>query len=319
MALRARDVAIAAILGFVAWGFITSWAPILRYIGYAFVAGLSITLLAIGAIVLFSFRKKHDGSRSSSRPARTLAFVAPQMWNEETEWLSSRAVYEKTPLYPPSFVISDSLDSLLDWVLRDFVTAWYKNITRNPSFVNEVDRAIRTALISITDRIIGVDIVEIAVSRFVPIITRHLKEFYEAERAIRGKHLNRNVTESEDLDLAMAGKYRDGKLHAAASLSYSDTKLVQQEYLRRIVVRLLPEVLPEDMIGSRAVSVLIKEIVSCAVLAPLMQMLADPDTWNQLMEAYVLVTTIPLTPSLIVYRDAPCFKTAKLSVNFALR
>lgn len=319
MALKSRDVAIAAFSGFVAWGFITSWAPILRYIGYAFVAGLSTTLLAIGTIVLSSFRKKQNGLPSSIRPARTLAFVAPQMWKGEIAWLSSRAVYKKTPLYPSSFVISDSLDSLLDRVLRDFVTAWYSNITRSPSFVNEVDRAIRTALISIRDRIFGVDIVEIAVSRIVPIITRHLKEFYEAERAIRGKHLNRNVTESEDLDLAIAGKYRDGRLHPAASLTYSDTKLVQQEYLRRIVVRLLPEVLPEDMIGSRAVSVLIKEIVSCAVLAPLMQMLADPDTWNRLMEAYVLITTISLTPSLIVHRAARCFKTARLSVNFALR
>ncbi len=293
MALKARDVAIAAILGFVAWGFVTSWCPILRYIGYAFVAGSSVALLATGTLVLFSLRKKQDGVQVSSRPSRTVTFVAPQTWKEEIDWLSRRALYKKDPLYSPSFIISDGLDSILDWMLRDFVTVWYSNITTSPNFINEVDRTIRIALISIRNRIFGVDIVEIAVSRIVPIITRHLKEFYEAERAIRGKHLNRNVTESEDLDLAIAGKYGDGKLHPAASLAYSDTKLVQQEYLRRIVLRLLPEVLPESMIRSRAVSVLIKEIVSCAVLAPMMQMLSDPDTWNQLMEAYVYITVIP--------------------------
>ena len=294
MALKPRDVATAAFLGFVAWGYVTTWAPVLRYIGYAFVAGLSIALLAISAIVLSSSRKKQDGEQVFSRSSANVAFVASQAWKEETEWLSRRALYKKTPLYPPSFVISDSLDGLLDWMLRDFVTVWYKSITASPNFVNEVDRAIRIALINVRDRILGVDIVEIAVSRIVPIITRHLKDFYDAERAIRGKHLNRNVTESEDLDLAIAGKYRDGKLHPAASLAYSDTKLVQQEYLRRIVLRLLPEVLPESMIKSRAVSVLIKEIVSCAVLAPLMQILSNPDTWNQLMEAYVLFIMIPL-------------------------
>ena len=294
MALKARYVVIAAFLGFVAWGFVTSWAPILRYIGYAFVAGLLIALLTIASLVLFSLRKKHNGIQVSSRPSRTVTFVVSQTWKEEIEWLSRRALYKKDPLYPPSFVISASLDSILDWMLRDFVTVWYCNITASPNFVNEVDRAIRTALISIRNRILGVDIIEIAVLRIVPIITRHLKEFYEAERVIRGKHLNRNVTESEDLDLAIAGKYRDGKLHPAASLAYSDTKLVQQEHLRRITLRLLPEVLPESMIRSRAVSVLIKEIVSCAILTPLMQMLSDPDTWNQLMEAYVYVTCDPL-------------------------
>lgn len=286
MALRARDVFIAAFVAFVAWGFLISWAPILRILGYAFVAGALIALVAIGALVLLSTRKKQDVGRLARRPPRTAAFVAPEAWKEETEWLSTKAIYRRAPLYPPSFMISDSLDGLLDWILRDYVTSWYSKISPSSNFVNEIERAIRIALINISDRLFTVDIVEVAVSRIVPLVTAHLREFYEAERTVRGKNLNRNVTESDELDIAIAGKYRDGKLHPAASLAYSDLKLVQQEYLRRIIVRVLPEVLPETMIKSRAVSVLIKEIVSCAVLAPVMQMLSDPDTWNQLMEAY---------------------------------
>ena len=286
MALRARDVAIAAFIAFVAWGFLTSWAPILRFLGYAFVAGASVSALAIGALVLLSSRRKQDVRAFAGQHPRTAAFVAPEAWKEETAWLASRSIYRRTPLYPPSFMISDSLESLLDWTLTHYITSWYSNISQSTNFVNEVDRAIRTALINLRDRIFGLDIVEVAVSRIVPLVTLHLKDFYEAERSVRGKNLNRNVTESKELDLAIAAKYRDGKLHPAASLAYSDTKLVQQEYLRRIIVRLLPEVLPESMIKSRAVSVLIKEIVSGAVLSPLMQMLSDPDMWNQLMEAY---------------------------------
>lgn len=286
MALRTRHVFLAAFIAFVAWGFLTSWAPILRFLGYAFLAGTLTTLLALGALTLLSTRRKKDVEQSARRPPRIAAFVAPEAWKEETEWLSTKAILRRTPLYPPSFMISDSLDGLLDWILRDYVTSWYSKISPSTNFVHEIERAVRTALINISDRLFAVDIVEIAVSRVVPLVTSHLKDFYEAERTVRGKNLNRNVTESDELDIAIAGKYRDGKLHPAASLAYSDLKLVQQEYLRRIVGRLLPEVLPESMIKSRAVSVLIREIVSCAVLAPLMQMLSDPDTWNQLMEAY---------------------------------
>ena len=286
MALRARDVFIAAIIAFVAWGYLISWAPFLRFLGYAFITGASTTLLAIGALVLLSTRKKSHVGRLARRPPRTAAFVAPEAWKEETEWLSTKAIYRRTPLYPPSFMISDSLDGLLERILRDYVTSWYSKISPSSNFVNEIERAMRTALINISNRLFGIDVVEVAVSRIVPLVTAHLKEFYEAERTVRGKNLNRNVTESDELDIAIAGKYRDGKLHPAASLAYSDLKLVQQEYFRRIIARLLPDVLPENMIKSRAVSVLIKEIVSCAVFAPLMQMLSDPDTWNQLMEAY---------------------------------
>lgn len=287
MALTRRDAAIAAFASFVAWGFVTQWAPALRYVGYALVAGAFATVLAVIALIALTSRGTSHVGIGQNRRQRTAAFVAPDAWKAERTWLASNAIYQKTALYPSSFVISDSIDEILDLVLRDFVTSWYSNITRSPNFTNSIDTAIRAAFVNIRDRIFGVDVVDQAVSRIIPIVTGHLKDFYDAERAVRGKNLNRNVTESEELDLAIAGKYREGKLHPAASLAYSDTKLIQQEYLRRLMVRFMPQVLPESMIKSRAVSVLIKEIMSCAVLSPVMEMLSDPDMWNQLMEAYV--------------------------------
>ena len=286
MALRARDVILAAFVTFVAWGYLINWAPILRLLGYAFTAGASIILLSAGALIILSSEYSKHADNVTWRRPRTAAFVAPQAWKEETDWLLTKSIYRRTPLYPESFMISDSLDDLLDLLLREYVSSWYCKITPSSSFVNEIERLVRTALINLRNRILEADIVEVVVSRVVPLITSHLKDFYEAERTVRGKNLNRNVTESLELDLAIAGKYREGKLHPAASLAYSDLKLVQQEHLRRIVVRLSPEVLAESMIKSRAVSVLIKEIVACAVLAPLMQMLSEPDTWNQAMEVY---------------------------------
>lgn len=285
MALRPRDGAIAAVAAFIAWGLLVKWSPILRYFGYAFVAGILATVLLTGYLLL-SIRNKQDADDSSIQIPRTAAFVTPKAWEEETAWLAHRAQYEKKPLYIKSPTISKAIDELLQWLLRDLVTSWYSKISRGPNFINELDRAIRAALVNITDRLFGVDIVEITVARIVPLVTAHLKDFYEAERAVRGKHLNRNVTESEELDLAIAGKYRDGRLHPAASMAYSDLRIVQQEHLRRTMVRVLPELLPETVLSSRAVTVLIKEIVSCAILVPLMQMLSDPDMWNQLMEAY---------------------------------
>ena len=287
MNLTRRDVTIAGFVAFVAWGLLTRRTPVLRYLGYSFVAGVCAATIAIGVLLVLSSRNKSNVEQWANRRRRAAAFMAPEAWKTETAWLAKNAVYKKEPLYPASFLISDALDGLLHGVLQDVVSTWYNKITRSPKFVNEIDRAVRTVLVSVRDRIFRVDIVEVAVSRIVPIVTNHLKDFYEAEKTIRGKHLNRNVTESEELDLAIAAKYRNGELHSAASLSFSDLKLVQQEYLRKIVIRLMPEVLPESMMKSRAVSVLIKEIVACAVLAPVMQILSDPDTWNRVMEIYV--------------------------------
>jgi sorting nexin-25 len=190
------------------------------------------------------------------------------------------------------------IDGLIDLILRDFVRSWYDRISSQPAFTIEVDRAIRAALANILERVLAVDLVELTTSRFVPIITQHLRDFYEAERVVKGKRLSRNVTESDELDLAIAGKYKDGNLHPAASLAFSNLKSIQQQHLRSIVMRLLPQILPKSMTSSPAVTVLIKEIVSCAVLYPITQMLSDPDTWNQLIENYVRNLTKPNRVSL---------------------
>jgi sorting nexin-25 len=287
MALSRRDVILAGIATFVAWGYAVNWVPTLRWAGYAFVAGLVFPVLGLIALLLLTSRGSQYEERNRLRRPKGVAFLAATSWKNEMNALHARQAYQKEPLYPESFIISSGLDDLLELIIRDFVNSWYSNISKNPAFTNEVDKTIRMALVSIRDRLLSMDITEVVTTRFIPIITAHFRDFYEAERAIRGKHLNRSVTESEELDLAIAAKYKDGKLHPAASLAYSDTKLVQQDYLRNIVQDLLPKVLPENVITSRAVGVLIKELVACAVLSPVMQMMSDPDTWNQLMEAYV--------------------------------
>lgn len=286
MELTRRDVILACIAAFIAWGYVTHWAPSLRYVPQAFLAGVAITVAAAVYLIVSTSRSPEHANPRPLRPPQHVAFVSPQAWKAETAALKSRSLYRREPLYPPSFVISDHLDNLLDLILRDFVQSWYGQISPRPTFTNEVDRAIRAALGNIRDRLLEVDLVEIAISRAVPMITTHMRDFYEAERIVRGRKLSRDVTESEELDNAIAAKYRDGKLHPAASLSYTNPKSVQQQHLRGIVERLLPQVLPRNMRTSQAVNTLIKEIVACAVLFPVVGMLADPDTWNQIMEGY---------------------------------
>lgn len=288
MALKRRDVILSAVAIFIAWGYLTHWQPKLHYLPYAFVAGVVATLAFFAWLVFTTAWSKElrNGEIVDYGP-RHVAFLAPERWKAEREALNKRNTYMMEPLYPASFVISDSIDVLVGLVLRDFVKSWYGSISKSPTFVNEVDRAVRAALGEIRDRVLAVDMVETVVSRMIPLLTDHLRASYDAERIVRGRKLSRNITDSEELDMAIAAKYKEGRLHPAASLAYSNTKPIQQQHLRTIVTKLLPQIMPRNMLTSPAVNVLIKEIVACAVLSPVMHMLADPDTWNQLMEGYV--------------------------------
>ncbi|POR38111.1 Sorting nexin-12 [Tolypocladium paradoxum] len=282
MALKRRDVALAAVAAFVAWGYAVSWFSVLRWAGYAFVGGAVVAVLGLVAALLLTSRRPNY---TSSRPSG-VSFLGARRWRAEVEALRLRQAYVKPALELGSPRVARAVDGLLDLILRDFVRTWYSYISRNPLFPNEVDRSVRLALASLLEPLRQKDLADIVTSRLVPILTAHFRDFYDAERSVRGRKLNRSVTESEELDLAIASKFRDGRLHPAASLSFPDTKMVQQDYLRSLVTRIMPKVLTENMLSSRAVSTLVREIVGCAVLSPILQLLSDPDTWNQLMENY---------------------------------
>ncbi|KAK4099827.1 hypothetical protein N658DRAFT_474592 [Parathielavia hyrcaniae] len=286
MALQGRDVALAGVACFIAWGYAVNWIPALRWAGYAFVGGVFLTAAAVLALVLLTSRgPRYRQLRKPPRP-NAAAFLAPSAWKTELAALRQRQTYTKASLCPESPKVSAALDEILEYIIRDFIRSWYSHISRNPVFTDEVDKAIRCALLRVRDRLQRLDLAEVLTTRLVPILTAHFRDFYEAERAVRGRKLNRSVTETEELDLAIASKYKDGKLHPAASLSFSDTKTAQQDYLRKTMSRVLPTVLPDKLLASRAVSILVREITACAVMFPVMQMLSDPDTWNQLMENY---------------------------------
>ncbi|KAK5987754.1 Sorting nexin-12 [Cladobotryum mycophilum] len=280
MALKRRDVALAGVAAFIAWGYAVSWFSALRWVGYAFNGGIIICVLALAAALVLTTRRPSNRSPRPNGPV----FLGARQWKVEVEALRQRQSYDKEPLDANFPRASEAVDNLLELILRDFVRSWYSHISRNPSFSNEIDKAIRLALASLVDSLRGKDMADVITSRFMPILTAHFHDFYEAERSVRGKKLNRSVTESEELDLAIASKFRDGRLHAAASLSFPDTKMVQQDYLRSLASRIIPKVLPQNIYSSRAVSIILREIIGCAVLFPVTQLLADPDTWNQLME-----------------------------------
>ncbi|KAL7274801.1 tRNA (guanine-N(7)-)-methyltransferase (tRNA(m7G46)-methyltransferase) [Rhizina undulata] len=292
--MKRRDILLLSSLSaLVLLNIAAKWVHYLRLIIWAFFTGSFLTIFLFLAVVLLSahrpktyfMRSGDDGADDALRNIRPLAFTTPSVWSSEVSLMCSEDSFRRSPLYPPSFVISDSIDKVLDYILRDFINSWYSKVSQDPSFSIQVDKTIRHALEQLLDRLHKVNMVEFVVGNIVPLLTAHLNDFSSAERTVRGKHLNNNLTESEELHLAIAAKYREGKLHPAASLGFSDMKIVQQDYLRKRLEKILSSVLPERERKSRAVGSLVREIVSCAILFPVLGMLSDPDFWNQLVEA----------------------------------
>ncbi|KAK5100566.1 tRNA (guanine-N(7)-)-methyltransferase (tRNA(m7G46)-methyltransferase) [Lithohypha guttulata] len=288
MTLDRSQLFLAGFATLVAWGIAVRLAPVLWHLANAFFIGALSTILVLLWLNLTTI--KGFSSLPPRRSRAYPAFTLPTAWPTELARYNNSLHYEAMQLYPTSLTVSKSLDQLIDLALREFIGSWYKNISSRPCFLHEIDRHIRIAAVELRDRVLREDLVGMLVARILPIITNHLHEFENAERTIKSRALQRNLPESDELDLAIAGAYRDGKLHPAASLTFSDTKSPQQEHMRKILVRVLPLLLDDSMVRSRTVLILVKEIVACAVLFPILQLLADSDTWNQIVEAYGTTT-----------------------------
>lgn len=224
---------------------------------------------------------------------RPLAFSTPAAWQAaltRSQW-SHRPPQFFAPLYPDSAAISTALNDILILVVRDFVLTWYRDISSSPAFPTAVSATLHSSLQRVLARASTLDLPALIVKRVLPKVTAHIDQFRQSEIALRGAGLERRLTQSEELDLLMASRYAsrgEGKLHPAIdNLSSTFTKQTEENHLRELVDKALPHILPEKEARSKVFRIVVREILACSVLYPIMDMLADPDFWNRSIDQVV--------------------------------
>ncbi|KAJ1881026.1 tRNA (guanine-N(7)-)-methyltransferase (tRNA(m7G46)-methyltransferase) [Coemansia sp. RSA 486] len=165
-------------------------------------------------------------------------------------------------------LVEKEVSLVLGLVVRDFVETWFGEVSADVAFPRCVYKQIVQALESIVERVRGVDLAECIVGVCLPLVTTHL------------------------------GTIRDGNLegvrwHSAISSIVggedSPNSEVQQKravmgHVRRVVDLIVPLVLSHDQASFAPHRVLVREILTGALLTPLVQSLADPDTINQMVD-----------------------------------
>lgn len=293
MASTRRDVVLAAGALFLSWILLVAGLPALRFLPHAFVAGSLTSFIALlGLLSYASFPQPHPYHRPDFVDPSCLAFTSPDVWSATR---AGAATY-RAALAPKPFAADDllsaSVDKLLDLLLRDFVASWYRNISPTTTFPNAI-RAVLIAVLEIAGaKISEIDLARASVTRVLPIITNHLRLHQEAESAVK---TNNPAATGEEFSTAVAAAFGTAKLHPAAAIIALDSATPQQQYLRRLVGRLLPGLLPENITSSSVVTVLVREIVACTVLLPVLQMVSDPDVLNQWIEAYVCALLVVMS------------------------
>lgn len=267
-----------------------------NYLIFAITAPLASlsALLLLNTIILYVYIKYFVSPQVNQQKKdiafKPLRFTHKSIWPQMHNKRQTENEQHASALTKDHQEINEAFNTLLNYVIRDFIQSWYIKITgtiKEQSFPIAVDSIIRSAAIEITHRLENTDLLYVILNKCIPRITSHISEFRAAEVSLRGKSLERSVTQSDELDLLLASRFRSGKLHQALTTVAISTQPTEIAYLRHLIDRVLPYLINHKELSSGPVKVVIREIVSNSVLQPILNMLADPDYWNQTIDTYV--------------------------------
>ncbi|KAL8186224.1 UNVERIFIED_CONTAM: Sorting nexin-14 [Gekko kuhli] len=168
--------------------------------------------------------------------------------------------------------VDASLAEVFELVLENFVYPWYRDITDDEAFVDELRATLRFFASVLLRRIYKVDIPSVITKKMLKAALKHIEVIAKASHKVKN---------AEYLSQAALEEYGP-ELHVALR-SRRDELL----YLRKLTELLFPYILPPRAPDCRSLSLLVREILSGSVFLPSMDFLADPDTVNHLLLIFI--------------------------------
>ena len=240
--------------------------------------GLGILAISVGARWWYDETlAKHDDRRQARRRRKRPSI----RWNA--------SVHETD--VSESYVADDDkrttkavLRNVLRLIHQDFISPWYSRISSSPTFPNALDKTILYSVERLEERFVKLDVPQLLVAKILPHMTSHMQAYRQVEPFLYPS--TRTTSTQATVDPApILQSHRKTPLHPALPAPALANPIPSVEsHLKRKVEQLLRVVLPPEERESETVMIIAREVVTCAIAMPLVEMLADPDFWNRLLD-----------------------------------
>ncbi|TPX37832.1 hypothetical protein SeMB42_g06850 [Synchytrium endobioticum] len=190
-----------------------------------------------------------------------------------------------TTTSPSDRKVKRALDRISSLVVRDFVQSWYAKTSPDPAFPLRIETVLRQAAHKIYLRCSTVDWDAFLTRRVMPLVTQHVADYRIAtEMLMMGGKKNIVVSDvgaSIEADCQLARYFRGGNLHPAINTNPAPTIPSELNYLRKVVDAILPSLFAPGEVHSRLFAVLLREIIACRIIQPILDSISDSDYWMQ--------------------------------------
>uniref|UniRef100_UPI0037E90936 sorting nexin-14-like isoform X7 n=1 Tax=Semicossyphus pulcher TaxID=241346 RepID=UPI0037E90936 len=168
--------------------------------------------------------------------------------------------------------VDASLSEILELVLENFVYPWYRDITDDEAFVDELRVTLRFFAAVLVRRTQKVDVASLITQKLLKVSMKHIEIISKARQKVKNaEFLQQAALEEYGPDLHVALRSRRDELL----------------YLRKLTEMLFPYILPPKATDCRSLTLLIREVLAGSVFLPSLDYLADPDTVNHLLLIFI--------------------------------
>uniref|UniRef100_A0A8C9RN35 Sorting nexin-14 n=1 Tax=Scleropages formosus TaxID=113540 RepID=A0A8C9RN35_SCLFO len=168
--------------------------------------------------------------------------------------------------------VDASLSEILELVLENFIYPWYRDVTDDEAFVDELRVTLRFLAAVLVRRAQKVDIPSLITLKLLKAAMKHIEIITKARQKVKSAEgLQQVALEEYGPDLHVALRSRREELL----------------YLRKLTEMLFPFILPPKATDCRSLTLLIREVLAGSVFLPSMDFLADPDTVNRLLLIFI--------------------------------
>ncbi|CAH1273161.1 SNX14 [Branchiostoma lanceolatum] len=161
-----------------------------------------------------------------------------------------------------------ALSEFLELVLRDFVYTWYRDLSTDEAFVDEMRVSLRFILSCLIRRVKKTDLPTFIVNKLIKAAMSHLDKYVRAMES---------APPGADLEKATLELY-GSELHCVMH-----SRRTELQYLRHLSGEIFPYILPARSLKCKSLCALLRELMSASVLMPAIDKIADPDFVNNLM------------------------------------
>nr|XP_012304607.1 sorting nexin-19 isoform X1 [Aotus nancymaae] len=166
--------------------------------------------------------------------------------------------------------LEQEINRTIQMIIRDFVLSWYRSVSQEPAFEEEMEAAMKGLVQELRRRMSMMDTHALAQS-VLTLCGCHLQSYIQAKEATAGKN---GPVEPSDLWEAYC---RATTPHPAVHNPSAEVT-----YTRGVVNLLLQGLVPKPHLETRTGRHIVVELITCNVILPLISRLSDPD-WIHLV------------------------------------